>query len=728
MVAVPAEDPDDKNPIKLLEEFKIKEIYENYTYDFASERKTLKTDDSDANFEFEEQTERLRMSLGNHLDVREFDSHTSLVHDFFRYRKVLEQSFICRNKAFLKLCEIFDNFPTDIFQKKDFRSFHLCEGPGYFIEATYYHFLRSKSPGTWSWAANTLNPYFENTSCLDKLVDDSHIRRHMNKWFFGPDDDGDVAKLTEKYLNEHKLSGTFDLVTADGSTNTNGREHEKERIVAKIIRAEVQTALQLLRTGGRLVLKVFRFCNPDTQDVMRVLADNFSTIKAFKPISSRPGSSEKYIICDGFGGQCYMDKMLLVDCDEKYLSHQLIRIRYANDTYASRRVPYTWQNRNDFIADQRPKLFTAQYADYQKTIGKMFPIGVFERRSPWMNLYGSNLIRRHQFDIPTAVEQYINTAPVFEPPYDYNVPDVLEKFSKTGKICVTSNVRLETNDSFFIEPIAYLAIRHHEPKVYYDYFEKYAQINRSLQDAWRDHLLVDNTSDPGKTHYKLEMHESISIEHVIILLNEVFVNKVYSLTLVLAGESTAPLYLSRLSASMFVLMYMVYKSVEYREPGVMYYSQPRSCGPVLHHLIRLRQEMSEMRDGTSVRSFLPISLLALYHSIICFKNLGHLTSIYHKYQTAVNEKMDEEMEGIEGMVEEEEEEGQLVDDEDFDDAESVSTTGSFYNRNGYRNGTPHYGQDDSENEAPVFIGGNGRWQEDSESEDDGEENPFEMDE
>ena len=72
----------------------------------------------------------------------------------------------------------------------------------------------------WEWGANTLNPYFENESCFKKLIDDSHIREHRDRWFFGTSDDGDVKKLTEDYLIKNKLAGSFDLVTADGSTDT----------------------------------------------------------------------------------------------------------------------------------------------------------------------------------------------------------------------------------------------------------------------------------------------------------------------------------------------------------------------------------------------------------------------------------------------------------------------------------------------------------------------------
>lgn len=62
--------------------------------------------------------------------------------------------------------------------------------------------------------------------------------------------------------------------------------------MSSLISAEVEVALKLLRRNGRLILKTYRFCAKSTRDVMNLLADNFSSIKAIKPMASRPGSSE----------------------------------------------------------------------------------------------------------------------------------------------------------------------------------------------------------------------------------------------------------------------------------------------------------------------------------------------------------------------------------------------------------------------------------------------------
>lgn len=65
---------------------------------------------------------------------------------------------------------------------------------------------------------------------------------------------------------------------------------------------EVAAALALLRTGGSLLLKLFGFQTPVTKSVLRYLFMSFEQMIALKPISSRPASAERYLVCAGFRG------------------------------------------------------------------------------------------------------------------------------------------------------------------------------------------------------------------------------------------------------------------------------------------------------------------------------------------------------------------------------------------------------------------------------------------
>lgn len=70
----------------------------------------------------------------------------------------------------------------------------------------------------------------------------------------------------------------------------------------QLIVCEVAAALALLRNGGSFVLKLFGFQMDVTKCVLRYLFTSFERMVAIKPISSRPASAERYLVCTGFRG------------------------------------------------------------------------------------------------------------------------------------------------------------------------------------------------------------------------------------------------------------------------------------------------------------------------------------------------------------------------------------------------------------------------------------------
>lgn len=557
-----------------------------------------------------------------------YDLHTDLMHGYWRHPDILQDYFVCRNKAFLKMREILRMMEMETMFDRPMRSFHLCEGPGYFLDAIYVTWIIQNRGVTedeiknklWEWGANTLNPYFENESCFKKLIDDSHIREHGNRWFFGPSDDGDVKKMTEDYLIQNNLAGSFDLVTADGSTDTQGQEGRIEEVVASLIRAEVEAALILLRKNGRLVLKVYRFCDLDTQNVMMLLADNFRSMKVFKPMASRPGSSEKYVICEGFGEKMNFDLAMLFACDEFFVSRQVSRMEAHVRTFVDKDYPWTWDDRKVYIQEMKDRHYTADRHKCRGALDRLFPSGTLILPSPWLKLYGHNLVRRfREEDLDVAVERYIYSANVYPPDGTKGPADIIRDIMSAKVMCVTSDIPLVVKDSLFIEPMAHLAVQT-KKKGCYDLYENVSTINRDLGEDWRRHL--QKTSEK----YTLTLVPGVTIEHILIALLEGLDDDIESFTLSNLPSERPPLYLSRLSASMNILMGLLYldygmgvKEIEFENKAE--YNEVRSV------LTRLLTEIAALPSGTSLRSFVPIELLDYFHPYICLQNVRHLTHI-----------------------------------------------------------------------------------------------------
>ncbi|EFO83570.1 hypothetical protein CRE_02812 [Caenorhabditis remanei] len=566
---------------------------------------------------------------------KEYDQHTDLLHDYWRHPDILQDYFICKNKAFLKMREILREIRFESpSERGPMRSFHLCEGPGYFIDAVYMALLEERR-GTeediknklWEWGANTLNPYFENESCFKKLIDDSHIREHRDRWFFGPSDDGDVKKLTEDYLIKNELAGSFDLVTADGSTDTQGQEGQIEEVVASLIRAEVEAALILLRKNGRLILKVYRFCALDTQDVMMLLADNFGSIRVFKPKASRPGSSEKYVICEGFGEKMSLDVGELFRCDEFFVSKQSDRMRMHVKSFVEKSVPYTWEDRKTYIQEMKDRYYTAARHKFRGALNRLFPSGTLKPPSPWLKMYGHNLVRRlHEANIDKAIEQHVQAAEASDrlPRVHRESSEIIADIMSAKVMCVTSDIPLIVKDSLFLEPITHVACQRRQPDCY-DLFEKVSTINRDLGDDWRKHLeKIDH-------RWTLKLVPGITIEHILMAMAELYDDgETFIFRIANVPCDKPPLFLSRLSASMQILIELIFDDYSMTAECCVEFSDMHSYhdDDVRRVFTRLLAEIAELPCGTSLRCFVPIELLDYYHPFVCYRNWLNLESIY----------------------------------------------------------------------------------------------------
>ena len=78
-------------------------------------------------------------------------------------------------------------------------------------------------------------------------------------------------------------------------------EHQEE-LTQKLILCEIAAALYLLKEGGTFICKMFGFQTSLIRTAVRDLFDFFDDMKIIKPISSRPASSERYLVCTGFRG------------------------------------------------------------------------------------------------------------------------------------------------------------------------------------------------------------------------------------------------------------------------------------------------------------------------------------------------------------------------------------------------------------------------------------------
>jgi 23S rRNA (uridine2552-2'-O)-methyltransferase len=117
----------------------------------------------------------------------------------------------------------------------------------------------------------------------------------------------DVTILQMDFMDEsapallrHALEGPADLVLSDMAANTVGHPQTDHLRTMALVEAGLEFAREVLRPGGAYVAKVL--AGGADNNLVAELKRNFASVKHAKPPASRKGSSEWYVIAQGFKG------------------------------------------------------------------------------------------------------------------------------------------------------------------------------------------------------------------------------------------------------------------------------------------------------------------------------------------------------------------------------------------------------------------------------------------
>jgi hypothetical protein len=89
----------------------------------------------------------------------------------------------------------------------------------------------------------------------------------------------------------------YDLITADCGVDVSSDFHSQEIIMYPLLLAQTESMLRNIQRGGCFILKIFETDLYHTKELMYFLGCCFRQIILFKPRTSRPLNSEKYMIC-----------------------------------------------------------------------------------------------------------------------------------------------------------------------------------------------------------------------------------------------------------------------------------------------------------------------------------------------------------------------------------------------------------------------------------------------
>jgi 23S rRNA (uridine2552-2'-O)-methyltransferase len=152
------------------------------------------------------------------------------------------------------------------------------------------------APGGWSQVVRKLAPK-ASVIGIDLLPTDPLDGVTILQMDFMDDAAPDMLKAA--------LGGPADLVLSDMAANTVGHPQTDHLRTMGLVEAGMLFAAEVLRPGGAFVAKVL--AGGADSNLVADLKRHFTTVKHAKPPASRKGSSEWYVIAQGFKGPAPSD-------------------------------------------------------------------------------------------------------------------------------------------------------------------------------------------------------------------------------------------------------------------------------------------------------------------------------------------------------------------------------------------------------------------------------------
>lgn len=173
---------------------------------------------------------------------------------------------------------------------------HLAEAPGSFVQAVMFY--REKF-----FKAKDYDKDEHFTISIDD-IDSPSFKKDFKKAYtkvkIYEQDGGDLTdtKSIDKF---QKFSKKADFITADGGfewINENYQEQESYRLIL----GEIITALKIQNIGGTFIIKLFEIYTDVSIKILAILSSIYEKSYMYKPFTSRPSNSERYMICKGYKG------------------------------------------------------------------------------------------------------------------------------------------------------------------------------------------------------------------------------------------------------------------------------------------------------------------------------------------------------------------------------------------------------------------------------------------
>ena len=204
------------------------------------------------------------------------------------------------SRSYFKMIEIVKTFrllpPKNT---SPIHTFHLAEGPGGFIEAMVN---MRQCPSDTYIGMTLLDENKNDPNVPGWKKSDAFLKQHTNVHLEnGVSKTGDILLFDNfEYVVAKYADTKMDIVTADGGFDFSMDFNQQEKMIGRLLFAQMAFALCLNKRQGHFILKIFDCFMSHTIDILYILSSFYEKVYIMKPHTSRYANSEKYIVCIGF--------------------------------------------------------------------------------------------------------------------------------------------------------------------------------------------------------------------------------------------------------------------------------------------------------------------------------------------------------------------------------------------------------------------------------------------
>ena len=287
------------------------------------------------------------------------------------------------SRSYFKLWEIIHDFEylINFNDNNSFKSTHIAEGPGGFIECIYKyitsHFEKNMFSNVKIFGLTLLsdNNNIPNWKIKKNIINTFNIELNNKDQC-----DGNLYSLSNiniflKNIGENSCN----LITCDGGFDFSCNYNEQEDNFIFFFISEIYMILNLLKKGGNSIIKIYDIYSKNSIKLIYILSLFFNNIYILKPFTSRPANSEKYILCNDYNNNeddiklsniIVNLKNIIIEKNLELLENDNISVPYTflkeiynyNKWYTNRQINYinktidliettTNENKNDLLTE-----------------------------------------------------------------------------------------------------------------------------------------------------------------------------------------------------------------------------------------------------------------------------------------------------------------------------------------------------------------------------------------